>query len=40
MNYNERLRRYEAEKRDIARTAATSTEYEKRLKELARKWRI
>ena len=40
MTYNERLRRYEQEKRRLQSMNLTCREYEKALRELARKWNI
>ena len=40
MTERERYIRYEAEKANLRRMRLSSAEYEKRLKELARKWRI
>ena len=40
MTARERYIRYEAEKNELRRIGLSSAEYEKRLKELARKWRI
>lgn len=42
MPYNERLRRYEMEKRELVRSCAglTAEQFEARLKELQEKWRI
>ena len=40
MTYNDRLRRYEAEKQRLRAECPSYTDYEKRLKELAKKWRI
>lgn len=40
LSYTERLRIYEHKKKEIARTAKTSTEYEIRVKALARRLNI
>lgn len=42
LSYPERLRAYERDKRELLRTAARlpAPEFEKRLKELQKKWRI
>ena len=40
MSYAERLRRYELDKRELMRIGLPAAEYEERLKELLRKWRI
>ncbi len=40
MSYSERLRRYEQEKRRLQSMNLTYREYEKALRELARKWRV
>lgn len=40
MSYAERLNRYEAEKRALRYAGLSSAEYDRRIKELARKWRI
>lgn len=40
MTYSERLRMYEAEKRAIQSQILTSKEYEKKIREIAKKWNI
>lgn len=40
MSYQERLRRYERDKRELRELGLPAAEYEERLKELLRKWRI
>lgn len=40
MTYNERLAIYEQKKREIARTAKTPEEYERRVRALAKKLKI
>ena len=40
MSYQTRLRNYETEKRELLERAVTPREYERRIQEIARKWRI
>ena len=40
MNYYERLRNYEIEKRMLMDQNLTPKEFEKKIRELTRKWRI
>ncbi len=42
MTYHERLRRYERDKRELLRTCGNlpAQDFEERLKELQKKWRI
>ena len=40
MHYYERLRHYEQEKRELQNQGLTEKEYQKRIKELTKKWRI
>lgn len=40
LNYDERLRRYEQEKYQLAWTCKDQKEYERKAIELAKKWRI
>lgn len=40
MKYSDRLNRYEAEKAGIAQMNLNPKEYEQRLRDAARKWRI
>ena len=40
MSYQTRLRNYEAEKRELMEKAMTAREYEQRIAEIARKWRV
>lgn len=40
LSYQTRLRCYEAEKRELLEQAVTPREYERRIQEIARKWRI
>ena len=40
MTYSERLALYEQKKREIARSAASAVEYERRIKALAKKLNI
>lgn len=39
-SYQTRLRCYEAEKQELLEKAVTPQEYERRIQEIARKWRI
>lgn len=40
LSYQTRLRCYEAEKRELLEQAVTPREYERRIQEIARKWRV
>lgn len=40
MRYADRLTRYEEEKRALRYAGLTSAEYDRRIRELARKWRV
>lgn len=40
LSYQTRLRNYEAEKRELMEKAMTAREYEQRIAEIARKWRV
>lgn len=40
LSYQTRLKCYEAEKRELMEQAVTPQEYERRIQEIARKWRI
>ena len=40
LSYQTRLRNYEMEKRELMEKAMTSREYEQRIAEIARKWRV
>ena len=40
LSYQTRLKCYEAEKRELLEKAVTPREYERRIQEIARKWRI
>ena len=40
LSYQTRLKCYEAEKRELLERAVTPREYERRIQEIARKWRI
>lgn len=40
MTYSERLRRYEEEKKELFRICSDSKEYEQRLQEISRKWKV
>lgn len=40
LSYQTRLKCYEAEKRELLEKAVTPQEYERRIQEIARKWRI
>ena len=40
LSYQTRLKCYEAEKRELLAQAVTPQEYERRIQEIARKWRI
>lgn len=40
MSYEERLKCYEEEKRQLWKTHLTVKEYEREIKKLARKWKI
>lgn len=40
MSYQTRLRNYEMEKRELMEKPMTAREYEQRIAEIARKWRV
>lgn len=40
MNYQERLKRYEQEKQKLMSQVISALEYERRIIELAKKWRV
>lgn len=40
LSYQTRLRNYEAEKRELMEKAMTAKDYEQRIAEIARKWRV
>lgn len=40
LSYQTRLRNYEMEKRELMEKAMTAREYEQRIAEIARKWRV
>ena len=40
LSYQTRLRNYEADKRELMEKAMTAREYEQRIAEIARKWRV
>lgn len=40
LSYQTRLKCYEEEKRELLEKAVTPQEYERRIQEIARKWRI
>ena len=40
LSYQTRLRCYEAEKRELMEKPMTAREYEQRIAEIARKWRV
>lgn len=40
LSYQTRLRNYEAEKRELMEKSMTAREYEQRIAEIARKWRV
>ena len=40
MSYQERLKKYEEEKRQLQNTNLSAKEYEKEIKKLADKWKI
>lgn len=40
MSYQTRLRNYETEKRELMEKPMTAREYEQRIAEIARKWRV
>ena len=40
MTYQDRLHRYEQEKRKLQELNLSAREYEKRIREIARRWRV